>query len=66
MTSNRPAPPAGDQAHERCQMLRTELPPPRAPEIGSPRDADVELVVATILSGLAIILATVIVPAIPA
>lgn len=47
-------------------MLRTTLPSPRAPERGSRRDADIELVVATILSGLAIILATVIVPAIPA
>jgi hypothetical protein len=47
-------------------MLRTTLPSRPAPETGSRRDADVELVVATILSGLAIILATVIVPAIPA
>jgi hypothetical protein len=34
--------------------------------MGSRRDADVELVVATILTGLAIILATVIVPGLPA
>jgi hypothetical protein len=47
-------------------MLRTTLPSPRAPERSSRHDADVELVVATVLSGLAIILATVIVPALPA
>jgi hypothetical protein len=47
-------------------MLRTELPSRGASEPVSRRAADLELLIATVLTGVAIVLATVIVPGLPA
>jgi hypothetical protein len=47
-------------------MLRTAVPQRRESEPISRRAADVELLIATVITGLAIVLATVIVPSLPA